>query len=786
MKKLILAAMLLAAPAFGQRSISTSTNGMSGPVGSWGIQSAPTNLVWTGFHENRARNTNTPAGSHVFQGGFTVSTVATQAAARVTSWAVIPTLTNSTAARFEGGFNVVGIATNGNSWVPGWSHTTGNSTNAGPALFQSTLTVDGNVQMESDLTVDGQVLFTSSATIDGNVQFGATLSFPDNIRQTFNPGVDAAGINVGSLAGDIGTPVNGDLVYNSSLGALRARIAGAWVSLGAGGGGGGDDKIATNTGTGYFSSFLNPTNLGRATFNASIASFATNLSHATHNEFVLDGPRLGRLSMTGNMIIGVVHPTSATQVGIEGKLRIIVTAGSITWSNITARGPVAVNVGTNEFYIKWDGTNCYVDAGQLPTSGSGDHFALTNAPILNSPTIIGSPTIAGYVANTRTLTVGGTANEVDVSGGTLDLSANRSWTASLSSTIDLGGKTSFELPNAAAPTTDAFGELAGDNNAWAASRGALQFFDGTANTYLIGVLASDLPGDQQTLKFNTASGTITWEPDADSGGSTAINDIGDATGNGTVALGTTQQAWTSTLDDGDILIIDQTDADRTDRTKMLHLRDADIDDPHAVYISMSSDSDGTPTVDYEFSQTLFFSRIGQTNASTFLNSGPAGFGSTVSIAGAATLSGGGTSTTPSANDNDTSIATTAFVQGEIAEANKGQFGITIDGGGAAITTGTYYVRVPWSGTITGWDIVADQSGSCVVDIWKDTYANFPPDNSDSIAGSELPTLSSAVKNQDASLSTWTTTVTAGDYVGFNVDSATTVTRVHIAIYGTKN
>jgi hypothetical protein len=46
-----------------------------------------------------------------------------------------------------------------------------------------------------------------------------------------------------------------------------------------------------------------------------------------------------------------------------------------------------------------------------------------------------------------------------------------------------------------------------------------------------------------------------------------------------------------------------------------------------------------------------------------LITGNAGFsGTTLSLSGAATLSGGGTSTTPSAGDNSTKIATTAFVQ----------------------------------------------------------------------------------------------------------------------------
>jgi len=116
----------------------------------------------------------------------------------------------------------------------------------------------------------------------------------------------------------------------------------------------------------------------------------------------------------------------------------------------------------------------------------------------------------------------------------------------------------------------------------------------------------------------------------------------------------------------------------------------------------------------------------------------------------------------------------------------GSFGITIDGGGSAITTGQKgYVTVPYGMTITGWDIFADQSGSIVVDVWKDTYANFPPIAGDSIAGTEKPTLSSVQKNQDTSLSTWTTTVTAGDVIAFNVDSASTVTRVTLVIYGNK-
>jgi hypothetical protein len=74
----------------------------------------------------------------------------------------------------------------------------------------------------------------------------------------------------------------------------------------------------------------------------------------------------------------------------------------------------------------------------------------------------------------------------------------------------------------------------------------------------------------------------------------------------------------------------------------------------------------------------------------------------------------------------------------------------------------------------------------VIDVWRDTYANFPPSVADTIAGSEKPTLSSAQVNQDLSLSTWSTSVTAGDIIAFNVDSASTVTRVNLSIKITKS
>lgn len=109
----------------------------------------------------------------------------------------------------------------------------------------------------------------------------------------------------------------------------------------------------------------------------------------------------------------------------------------------------------------------------------------------------------------------------------------------------------------------------------------------------------------------------------------------------------------------------------------------------------------------------------------------------------------------------------------------------IDGGGSVITTGIKGdIMVPFNCTVLGWDIVADASGTIQVDIWKDTYANFPPTVADTITGTEKPALSSAQKNQDTALSSWNTTLTRNDWLRINVDSSpapATVTRVTIAI-----
>lgn len=115
-----------------------------------------------------------------------------------------------------------------------------------------------------------------------------------------------------------------------------------------------------------------------------------------------------------------------------------------------------------------------------------------------------------------------------------------------------------------------------------------------------------------------------------------------------------------------------------------------------------------------------------------------------------------------------------------------QVTLIIDGAGAVITTGVKgYLSLPVSGTWKKWRVLsidgAATAGSIVIDVWKDTYANYPPTVADTITAAAKPTLSAANKNEDTTLTGWTTAFSAGDILGFNVDSVATVTKVALIL-----
>lgn len=108
--------------------------------------------------------------------------------------------------------------------------------------------------------------------------------------------------------------------------------------------------------------------------------------------------------------------------------------------------------------------------------------------------------------------------------------------------------------------------------------------------------------------------------------------------------------------------------------------------------------------------------------------------------------------------------------------------LDIDGGGSALTTGIKAdLRIPFPCRIKSWQLLADQVGDIVIDIWKNTYVNFPPTNADSICAGSEPTLSGVAKNKNDTASGFSTLLAEGDILRFNIDSIASITRIHLSI-----
>ncbi len=132
-------------------------------------------------------------------------------------------------------------------------------------------------------------------------------------------------------------------------------------------------------------------------------------------------------------------------------------------------------------------------------------------------------------------------------------------------------------------------------------------------------------------------------------------------------------------------------------------------------------------------------------------------------------------------DVDAAIAAHA-AKPDAHHTNLSAMEFVIDGGGSAITIGEKgHLRVPFACEIERVTLVADQAGDIKVDIWKDTYGNFPPDDDDTICGANEPEISSAQKYEDSTLTGWTTSLLEGDILAFNVDSCTAITRVTVGL-----
>jgi len=121
------------------------------------------------------------------------------------------------------------------------------------------------------------------------------------------------------------------------------------------------------------------------------------------------------------------------------------------------------------------------------------------------------------------------------------------------------------------------------------------------------------------------------------------------------------------------------------------------------------------------------------------------------------------------------------------QSNTGALNFVLDGGGSALTTGVKIDLGPWPFdlTLTSVTLLGDQTGSIALDLWVDTYANYPPTVADTITAAAKPTISAATKSQDNTLTGWTVAVATGKTIRVNIDSITTLTRCGVSLAYTR-
>lgn len=109
-------------------------------------------------------------------------------------------------------------------------------------------------------------------------------------------------------------------------------------------------------------------------------------------------------------------------------------------------------------------------------------------------------------------------------------------------------------------------------------------------------------------------------------------------------------------------------------------------------------------------------------------------------------------------------------------------GVTFDGAGSALTTDPICdIYVPFNCVIQSCVLLADQAGDVALDIENDAYGSYPPTGGDSIVASAPPTLSSATKSKDTTLTGWTKTLAADSTLRIIISSIATIQRLTLTL-----
>lgn len=121
--------------------------------------------------------------------------------------------------------------------------------------------------------------------------------------------------------------------------------------------------------------------------------------------------------------------------------------------------------------------------------------------------------------------------------------------------------------------------------------------------------------------------------------------------------------------------------------------------------------------------------------------------------------------------------------------DKFSINIPVGNGQDVIPTGlvAVAVQIPQSCTLEAVRAVSigGVSGNFQLDIWKCTFANWPPTDANSITSSTPVVISSSTKSENTTLTNWTKSFAVGDWLCFYVDSVTSIKCAVVSMTGRK-
>ena len=123
----------------------------------------------------------------------------------------------------------------------------------------------------------------------------------------------------------------------------------------------------------------------------------------------------------------------------------------------------------------------------------------------------------------------------------------------------------------------------------------------------------------------------------------------------------------------------------------------------------------------------------------------------------------------------------AHIRDNQTTLNPAGVSFVIDGGGAAITTGSKLAwSVPWSSTIDRWDLICDGARNLALEIYAVGVGSWPGSTHSINSGSPAFTASSAC-GQDTSPSAWSA-LTQGQQVLIVVSSVNGIQKGTLTLY----